>query len=196
MINLRTILEVITFILIVAGAIFIKSDLLSMILFVLWIPYLGFKLYAKWQYKTGKADCLLYPTINDSYFKTTSISFGIFILVGNGIAYWQFNDLGPYIVIFFFIGILLFFNGIFSWPGGVLIITQNTLHFSGMNKPINCFDIKSISLHKERIILRTLTNEMHRVSNVILNDISATDIRNYLIKNGMEESCILVNLVD
>ena len=194
--DIKTIVEVATFLLIVFGAAFLHNDLFTLFSFCIWIFYLVYRLIKKIKYKHGKSDAILYPTLNDSYFKSSAITIGIFILIGDIVWFRMNHYFDIYVLLFAIIGSLFLFNGLFSIPNGELTFHNGKLLFTGMDKPINVHEILSIKIHKSSIIVFSSEEAMTRVVNLMLNEESVQLLRNELIKNGVNPTSIIVKLVD
>ena len=194
--DIKTIIEVATFLFIAFGSAFLHNNLFTVLSFCLWIFYLVYRLIKKIKYKDGKSDAILYPTLNDSYFKGSGITLGIFILIGDFIWFSMNHYFDIYVLLFAIIGSLFLFNGLYSIPNGELTFHNGTLLFAGMDKPINIQEILSIKIHKSSIIVFSSEEAMTRVVNLMLNEESVQLLRNELIKNGVNPNSIIVNLVD
>ncbi len=194
--DIKTILEVAIFLFIVFGAAFLQNDLFTVFSFFIWVFYLVYRLIKKIKYKHGKSNAILYPTLNDAYFKSSAIIIGVFILIGDIIWYRMNHYFDIYVLLFSIIGILFLFNGIYSIPYGELTFENGQLSFRGMDKGININEILSIKMHKSSIIIFSSEEAMTRVVNLMLDEKSAAFIKDELIKNGVNPNSIIVNLVD
>lgn len=194
--DIKTIVEVTIFLFIVFGAAFLHNDLFTVFSFCIWIFYLVYRLIKKIKYKHGKSDAILYPTLNDAYFKGSAITIGVFILIGDFVWFKMNNYFDIYVLLFSIIGILFLFNGIYSIPNGELTVHKGTLLFTGMDKAINLNEILSIKIHKSSIIIFSSEEAMTRVVNLMLDEKSTELIKDELVKNGVNPNSIIVNLVD
>jgi hypothetical protein len=194
--DIKTIAEVAIFLLIVFGAAFLHNNLFTIFSFCIWVFYLVYRLVKKLKYKHGKSDAILFPTLNDAYFKFSAITIGLFILIGDIIWYRMSHYFDIYVLLFAIIGILFLFNGIYSIPNGELTFNKGTLHFAGMDKAINLNEILSIKIHKSSIIVFSSEEAMTRVVNLMLGEQNAEVIKTHLINNGVSSNSIIVNLVD
>ena len=194
--DIKTIVEVTIFFFIVFGAAFLHNDLFTVFSFCIWIFYLVYRLIKKIKYKHGKSDAILYPTLNDAYFKGSAITIGVFILIGDFVWFKMNNYFDIYVLLFSIIGILFLFNGIYSIPNGELTVHKGTLLFTGMDKAISLNEILSIKIHKSSIIIFSSEEAMTRVVNLMLDEKSTELIKDELVKNGVNPNSIIVNLVD
>jgi len=194
--DIKIIIEVATFLLIVFGAAFLQNDLFTIFSFCLWVFYLVYRLIKKIKYKHGKSDAILYPTLNDAYFKSSAITLGVFILIGDIIWYSMNHYFDSYVLLFSIIGLLFLLNGLYSIPNGELIFDKGTVRFAGMDKAINLDEILSIKIHKSSIIIFSSEEAMTRVVNLMLDEQYAEVIKAHLINNGVNPNSIIVNIVD
>lgn len=194
--DIKTIIEVATYLLIVLGSAFLHNDLFTWFSLGLWVFYLAYRLVKKIEYKHGISQSILYPTLNDSYFKSSAITLGVFIIIGDFIWYWVTHYFDIYMLLFLIIGILFFFNGIYSIPNGQLTFNKGTFLFSGMDKAINMNEVLSLKINKSSIVIFSSEEAMTRVVNLMLDEKYAELIKDELIKNGVNPNSIIVNLVD
>ncbi len=184
--DIKTIFEVLTYGLIYMSISTIDNPIVSNIFLGLWIVYWIFNLYSKIQYRKGKADYILFPTQNDKYYKTTSITLGIivFLLSIAGIIWTKsFNNYG---LIGITIGLLVFLNGIFDLPKGMLKVKTNEMTITGLKNKIDIRQLKEINIYNERLLLTNIYNEIQRVDNLDIDIDSAKLIDRYISKNNID----------
>lgn len=165
------------------GLMTISNPIVSYIFLGLWIVFWTYNLYVKIQFKNRKSDYILFPTQNDQYSKMTSITLGVaaFTLTIAGIVWTKsFNHFG---LIGITIGLLVFFNGIFDLPKGMMKVETNELSISGLKNKIDIRQLKEIKIYKERMILINIYDEIQRVNNLAINPYSAQLIDNYISEN-------------
>lgn len=140
----------------------------------------SYNLYTKFQYRKGKADYILFPTQNDQYSKTTSITLGLIILTLSVAAIILTKSDYHYEIVGITIGLLVFLNGIFDLPKGVMKVEGNDLTISGLRNKIDIRQLKEINIYKERMILTNISNEIERVENLAISPDSAQLIERYI----------------
>jgi hypothetical protein len=184
--DIKTIFEVLTYGLIYMSIATIDNPIVSYLYLGLWIVYWTYNLYAKFQYRKGKTDYILFPTQNDKYYKTTSITLGIIaILLCIAGIIWT-KSFNYYLIIAVTIGLLVFLNGLFDLPKGMLKIKTNEMSITGLKNKIDLRQIKEINIYKERLLLTNIYNDMLRVDNLDIDAVSATLIDKYISKNYID----------
>lgn len=184
--DIKTIIEVLTFGLIYMSISTIDNPIVSYIFLGLWIAFWTFNLYTKIHYRKGKADYILFPTQNDQYLKTTSITIGLIVLALSIVAIvWTktFNHFG---IIGVTIGLLVLFNGIFDLPKGMMKVETNELSISGLKNKIDIRQLKEINIYKEQMLLTNIYDEIQRVDNLDIDPVSSKLIDNYISKNNID----------
>lgn len=182
--DIKTIFEVLTFGLVYMSISTINNPIVSFMFLGLWIVYWIYSLYSKMQYRKGKADYILFPTQNDNYYTTSSITLGLIVFTGSiaGIAWTEYFD--DYGVIGITIGLLVFLNGLFDLPKGMMKVESNELSISGLNNKIDIRQLKEISIYKERLLLTNIYSEIQRVGNLDIDTESAKQIDRYISENN------------
>lgn len=186
--KLKTIFELLSFGLIYMCIATTDNPIVSYTFLGLWIVFWTYNLYWKIQYRKGLSNYILIPTQNDQYSKTTSIALGLIVsaMCIAGIIWTKtFNHYG---FIGIAIGLLVFFNGIFDLPKGVIKIETNELSISGLESKIDMRQLNEIKIYKERIILTYINKEIQRVDNLDIDPDSAKRIDEYIseMKNNIE----------
>ena len=156
----------------------------SLIFLGLWVIYLTYNLYSKFQYRKGKADYILFPVQNDQFTKTTSIILGIIIFAISVITLvWQKspNLLG---LIGLVIGLLVFLNGLFDVPKGMMKIVNNKLSISGLEDRIDVRQLKEVNIYKERMLLTNVYEEVERIDQLAIDPESSKLIQHYISINN------------
>ncbi|QNR85406.1 hypothetical protein H9N25_02675 [Pedobacter riviphilus] len=181
--DLRTIIDVITFGLLYLSFSIIDYPILSYIFLGLWTAYWTWNIYSKIQYRKGKAQYILIPTINDDYSKMTSIILG-FILFSLAIILWLWKpEIFNLELILLIVGLLLFINGLLDLPKGKIELQENFLSITGFKGKINVKDIKSLEIMTNKIILVDNTAKTTRFDNFNIDINSAIKIENYFAEN-------------
>jgi hypothetical protein len=193
--DIKTIIEVLAFVLIFTSIATINNPLISYFCLGLWIILWTFNLYSKIQYRKGKVDYILFSTQNDQYSKTTSITLGLLILVLSIVGIIWTKALNHYAIIGIIIGLLVFFNGIFDLPKGRIKIEGNTISISGLTTTIDQRQLKEIKISTERIILTNINAEIQRVDNLDIDPESAKLIDRYISGNKSNIDLSIINTV-
>lgn len=149
----------------------------------LWIVYLIYNLYSKLQYRKGNANYILFPTINDQFFKITSLTLGLIICALSVVAIVCIPDIGLYGAFGILVGVLVFFNGIIDLPNGMMKIDGNEMNIAGVDGKIDIRQIKEVSIYKDRIVVTNIYNENQRLGNLEIDIVSAEHINNYILNN-------------
>jgi hypothetical protein len=178
--DIKTIIEVLTLGLIFMSMSTINNPFVSYLFLGLWIVYWTYKLYSKFQYRNGKADYILFPTQNDQYFKTTSILLGLFIFTFSIVAIVWTKSFNHYEIIGITIGLLVFLNGLFDLPKGMMKVQANELNISGLKNKIDIRQLREISIYKDRMLFTNIYNEIQRVDNLDLDADTAKLIDRYI----------------
>lgn len=164
----------------------IDNPIVSYIFLGLWISYWTYNLYSKFQYRKGRSDYILFPTQNDQYSKTTSITLGLIIFALSIVAIVWTKSLNHYGIIGLTIGLLVFLNGLFDLPKGMMQVETNELSISGIKNKIDIRQLKEIKIYKERMILTNVYDEIQRVDNLAIDPISSKLIDSYISKNNID----------
>jgi hypothetical protein len=184
--NIKTIIEVLTFGLIFISISTIDNPIVSFIFLGILIAYWTHNLYSKFQYRKGKADYIRFPTQSDQYSKTTSITLGLVIFALSVIVIvWQ-NSFKYHAVIGITIGLLVFLNGLFDLPKGMMKVHANEISITGLKNKIDIRQLKEIKIYKERMILTNVYDEIQRIDNLAIDTDSAQLIDRYIseLKNN------------
>lgn len=184
--DIKKIIEVLTFGLIYVSIMTIDNPIVSYLFLGLWVVFWTYNLYTKIQYRKGKSGYIRFPTQNDQYSKTTSITLGliVFALSIAGIVWTKtFNHYG---LIGVTIGLLVFFNGIFDLPKGMMKVETNVLSISGLKNKIDIRQLKEINIYKERMLLTNIHDEIQRVDHLAIDPVSSKLIDSYFSKNNID----------
>lgn len=192
-VDIKTIVEVLTFILIFLSISSIDNLILSYCMFGLWIVYWSYNFYSKIQYRKGKADYILFPTQNDQYYKATSISLGLIVLIITIVASLWTKTFNHNFIIGLVSGLLVFLNGIFDLPKGKMIVQGNSISVSGLQAEIDQRQLKEISISTDRLLLTNVNGEIQRVDNLIIDLKSAELINKYIFDN---KNCIDLKVIN
>ena len=178
--DIKTIIEVLTLGLIYMSISTINNPFVSYLFLGLWIVYWTYKLYSKFQYRNGNADYILFPTQNDQYFKTTSIILGLFIFTFSIVAIVWTKSFNHYEIIGITIGLLVFLNGLFDLPKGMIKVQANELNISGLKNKIDIRQLREISIYKDRMLFTNIYDEIQRVDNLDIDADAAKLIDRYI----------------
>jgi hypothetical protein len=178
--DIKTIIEVLTLGLIYMSISTINNPFVSYLFLGLWIVYWTYKLYSKFQYRNGNADYILFPTQNDQYFKTTSIILGLFIFTFSIVAIVWTKSFNHYEIIGITIGLLVFLNGLFDLPKGMMKVQANELNISGLKNKIDIRQLREISIYKDRMLFTNIYDEIKRVDNLDIDADAAKLIDRYI----------------
>lgn len=193
--DLQTIVEVILFILIIFSFSTINSPFISFVFLGLWIILWSVNLCSKIQYRKGNAVYMLIPTQNDQYLKTTSITLGIIIFSFSLISIFIFKTFTHYSIIGIVIGILVFLNGVFDLPKGIMKIEGNSIEVSGLSKPVDIRQLKEIKIDSKGIKFTNIYDETQRVNNLVIDIESSKLIEEYINRNNHNlELKIIINM--
>ena len=97
--DLKTIFQVSTYILISMSFVTMDNPILSYTFTGLFTVSMAYELYSKMQYRKGKANYVLFPTLNDLYSKMTSITIGLMAITASIIAVIWTNTFNHYCII-------------------------------------------------------------------------------------------------
>ena len=194
--DLKTIFQVLTYILIYMSFVTMDNPVLSYTFIGIFIVFIAYELYSKMQYRKGKANYVLFPTLNDLYSKMTSITIGLMAITASIIAVIWTNTFNHYCVIGLCVGLLIFLNGIFDLPNGLIKIRDNSLKITGLKTNVDQRQLKEIKIFKEKILLTNVYDELIRIDNFNINPESAKLIELYLTKNKTNDELKIINNFD
>jgi hypothetical protein len=178
--DIKTIFEVLTFIIIFMSFGVIRNPVFSQVLLLVCFFWWAYNLYLKIQYRKGKGDYLLFPTVNDSHHKITSIVLGLVTFFAVLLAFYLFGLSGIHMVNGFCIVVLLVLNGIFDVPKGSIKIEARLLSITGLKSEMDQRLIKSIEIHSDRIVITDIDGIPTRLFNFNIDVKSADLIDNYI----------------
>jgi hypothetical protein len=184
--DIKTILEVLTFIIISLSISFIPPWI-AYILFALWI---GRLIYTRYYIRTNQ-NIIAFPTLNDEYAKMTPITFSIIILVLSIIGYFVFKSNLYNAIIGIVIGVAVFLFGFFESQKGWMSIDNNTLKIYGVQENIDTRQLKEITLKNDRIILTNIYGENKNSNQLNLNPSISFNIKKFLTEK-LHNSAILI----
>lgn len=193
--DIKTILQAVMFGIIYLSISTINNPIVSILFLGLWIGYLLYSLYSKFLYRKGKVNYILFPTVNDQYSKITSVILGLIICALSiaGVIWTEsFKLYGGAGVL---VGVLMFCNGIFDLPKGMLEIKGNYMNIAGANEKIDIRQIKEVSIYKDRIVVTNIYNENQRFGNLEIDEISAKNSIDYIMRNSKENDLKILNNV-
>jgi hypothetical protein len=173
----------------------IDNPIISITFLVLWISYLLYNLYSKFQYRKGKVNYILFPTVNDQYSKLTSIILGLLICVLSITGIFWTDEFKLYGAVGILVGLLMFCNGIFDLPKGILKIEGNEMSIAGADGKIDIRQVKELNIYNDRIIVTNIYNESQRLGNLEIDVVSAQLINNYILNNKKENDLKTINNV-
>jgi Ca2+/Na+ antiporter len=193
--DIKTILQVLMFGIIYLSISTIDNPIVSIIFLGLWIGYLIYNLYSKFQYRKGNANYILFPTVNDQYSKITSVILGLIVCLLSVVAIVWTDDFRLYGALGILVGVLVFFNGIFDLPKGMLKIEGNVMNIAGIDGKIDIRQVKELNIYNDRIVVTNIYNENQRLGNLEIDVISAQYIDNYILNNKKENDLKTINNV-
>ncbi len=159
---------------------FSDNDLDSYILIIMWAIYMIYNLIIKIKYRYGKVDYILIPTINDQFYRYTSLAIGGIIIMLS-IAGLFFNRSSYYLI---FVGIgfgtLMFFNGVLDLPGCKLEINKTTLKLTGMAKQIELAMLNNIQIENESILVKYNNDQIFQAANLAIDEKTSYLIERYI----------------
>ena len=161
----------------------------------LWIGYLIYNLYSKFQYRKGNANYILFPTVNDQYSKVTSVILGLIVCVLSVVAIVWTDNFRHYAALGILVGMLVFCNGIFDLPKGMLKIEGNEMNIAGLDGKIDIRQVKELNIYNDRIVITNIYNENQRLGNLEIDVVSAQRIDNYILNNKKENDLKTINNV-
>ena len=177
---LNTILQIALFIFLVECIKKIDSPIPAYVLLFIWIFYMLYDIYSKVQYIKGKKKYLLLHTINDKYYKVTSITLGtVVLLLTIGATFWT-TIFDSYLFIGYLVGPLILLNGILGLPKGRIQIKSNNISITGLDKTIDLRQISSIEINNDKIIMRTINNQTAIAGNLDIDSEASIKIEKYL----------------
>ena len=181
--DIKSIIEVLTYILVIICFGIIDNPIFTFISIVIWVVVLVYSLYSKIQYRNGSTNCFLFRTKNDSYSTTTSITLGIIILALSVAWFIWVKSINIYGIIGLAIGLLVFLNGLYDLPLGRMQIENNELIISDLESKLDIRQIKEIIIKKDQLILVNHNEEKQRINNLEIDAESASQMKNYIIKH-------------
>lgn len=190
--DIKSIIEVLTYILIVISIRTIDNPVVSFVILGIWVVVLVYNLYSKIQYRNGNTNYIHFPTKNDSYSKMTSLTLGIIVLALSVAWFFWIKSINIYGIIGLAIGLLVFLNGLFDLPLGRMQIENNELIISELESKLDIRQIKEIIIKKDQLILLNLYDEKQRINNLEIDDASATQLEDYIIKHTKNSDVKLV----
>ncbi|HTD98841.1 MAG TPA: hypothetical protein VK668_06120 [Mucilaginibacter sp.] len=194
--NIRTIFEVLTYLLIYFSISFIDNPLISIFSLGLWVAFWIYNLYKKVQYRNGiKLNIVIFPTLNDDYSKMTSITLGIMIIAGSLIGYFAFSILILYCIIGSTVGIIIFLNGVLDLPKGWIIIENNLFRINSIEEEIDLKLLKEIIVKNDQITLTNQLGEHKNVNLLNLDSASGENIKRYITERLNHNTISIINNV-
>ena|SRR5690606_29265326 len=193
--DIKTILQVLMFGIIYLSISTIDNPIVSIIFLGLWIGYLIYNLYSKFQYRNGNANYILFPTVNDQYSKITSVILGLIVCVLSVVAIVWTDDFRLYGALGILVGVLVFLNGVLDLPKGMLKIEGNVMNIAGIDGKIDIRQVKELNIYNDRIVVTNIYNENQRLGNLEIDVVSAQYIDNYILNNKKENDLKIINNV-
>jgi hypothetical protein len=194
--DIRTIGEVLFFILVYLSLSRIQNPLYTFCLLAIYVIYWSYNFYTKLRYRQGKANYLLFPTKNDEYSRMTSITIGSLLLLASlAFLLWK-QPASVYAIIGLVIGLLVLLNGLFDVPKGQLSIQHGLIRFSALDHPIDPRSVKEIRISREQIRLTTDQEHTQQINHLLLDSNSIARIRSYLSEKIPHAAWIIANNPD
>lgn len=193
--DINTILQVLMFGIIYLSISTIDNPIVSIIFLGLWIGYLIYNLYSKFQYRNGNPNYILFPTVNDQYSKITSVILGLIVCVLSVVAIVWTDDFRLYGALGILVGVLVFLNGVLDLPKGMLKIEGNVMNIAGIDGKIDIRQVKELNIYNDRIVVTNIYNKNQRLGNLEIDVVSAQYIDNYILNNKKENDLKIINNV-
>jgi len=193
--DIKTIFQVFMFGIIYLSISSIDNPIVSILLSCLWIGYLIYNLYSKFQYRKGNANYIRIPTVNDNFYKISSLIFGLIICILSITAIVWSDNLWIYGVVGFVVGLLIFCNGIFDLPKGILKMEGSEMNIVGIAETFDFRQIKELNIYKDRIVVTNINNQNKKLGNLDINLVAAEHIEKYIFNNSKESNFrIIINV--
>lgn len=193
--DIKTIIQVLMFGITCLNISTIDNPFVSIIVLGLWIVYMIYHLISKLQYTKGNANYILFPTINDQYSKISSLTLGVIICVLSILSLVGTNDFKLYGAVGFLVGVLIFCNGLFELPKGMLKIEGNEMYIVGLDRKMDIRQIKELKIYNDRMELINANNDKHRLEYLKINLVSAEQIEKYILNHKMVNNLNITNNV-
>ena len=177
----------------------IDNPVVSIISGGFWLFIWTFNIYDKIKYRNQKyLDQIRFPTQNDLYHKTTSLSLGSMLTIGMIIWISIMRELTFIPIIGLIAGLLIFINGIIDVPKGQLKLENSKLKSIGLKEEIELSEIESINIDRNQITIRKEKNSKINLDKLELNEKWTSKIAEFLNKklNTEEVKITCGNRVD
>ena len=193
--DIKTILQLLTYGIVCLIITTIDNPIVPIVFLGHWVGFLIYNLYSKFQYRKGNVNYILFPTANDQYSKITSIILGP-IICSLGIAgmIWT-EDFSLYGAVGILIGVLIFCNGIFDLPKGMMEIEGYEMNLTGVERKIDICQVEEVRIYKDHIVVTNIYNENQRYGNLEIDAYSAKYIADYISINKKENDLKTINKV-
>jgi hypothetical protein len=193
--DIKTILQVLMVGIIYLTIPTIDNPILLILFLGLWIGNLIYNLYSKFQYRKGNANYILFLTVNDQHSKINSLILGLFICALSVVAIVCTDDFWLYGAVGILVGVLVFCNGIFDLPKGMLKIDGNEMNIAGLDGKIDIRQVKEVNIYNDRIVVTNIHNENQWLRNLEIDKASAEQIDQYILNNKKENDLKTINNV-
>lgn len=151
----------------------------------------SYALYAKIRYRYIGANHVFFPTLNDDYTKTTTLVFGLVILIGAVVYGFYMNHFGLYVTGICLLGTIIFLNGLYDLPNGELKIKNGFFRLYGLDNKIDVTDIDVVEIYSSKIVVVTSHKEKLVASNFAIDERYATLIRAYVLGQTNGQTIVL-----
>jgi hypothetical protein len=193
--DIKTIIEVLTFIVISFGLSLIYTNTWGLILFSsLFVVRIIYKVYLVSTLR-NRSEIMLIPTPNDEYAQMAPISFSVILLFFSVIGYFAFNLNVFYSIIGATIGIAVFLYGFFRPPVGWISIKNIDFEVYGIEGIVDTRQLKEITIKSDKITLTNIYGE-HKNSNLLnLRPSVAKNIKKFLEERLPKSDILIVDRV-
>lgn len=127
--------------------------------------------------------------------KISSLTLGVIICVLSILSLVGTNDFKLYGAVGFLVGVLIFCNGLFELPKGMLKIEGNEMYIVGLDRKMDIRQIKELKIYNDRMELINANNDKHRLEYLKINLVSAEQIEKYILNHKMVNNLNITNNV-
>ena len=179
--DIKTIFQVLSYIALYFSISIIDNPIVAIISGAFWLFVWSFNIYDKIKYRNQKyLDEIRFPTQNDLYHKTTSLSLGSMLTIGMIIWISIMTELTLIPIIGLIAGLLILINGIIDVPKGQLKLENSKLKSIGLKEEIELSEIESINIDSDQITILKEKNSMIKLDKLELNEKWASKISEFL----------------
>ena len=141
----------------------------------------SYSLYTKINYRYAGGDHVVFPTVNDSYTKITTLVFGILTMVA-AMGYGFYTDhYGLHVAGLCLLGAIIFVNGLYDLPNGELEIKNGFFSFYGLDNKIALKDVATVEIYSGKIVVLTHGQEKLMANNFAIDEKHAALLKAYIV---------------